>query len=30
VVTSGRNPFSTTLGKDAEGTVPYVRYQQDL
>ena len=30
VVTSGRNPFSTTIGKDAEGTVPYVRYQQDL
>jgi len=30
VVTSGRNPFSTTMGKDAEGTVPYVRYQQDL
>lgn len=30
VVTSGRNPFSTTAGKADEGTVPYVRYQQDL
>lgn len=29
VVTSGRNPFSST-SKDDEGTVPYVRYQQDL
>ncbi len=29
VVTSGRNPFSSST-KDDEGTVPYVRYQQDL
>ena len=29
VVTRGKNPFSTT-GQDDEGTVPYVRYQQDL
>ncbi len=30
VVTSGRNPFSIDGNKDKEGTVPYVRYQQDL
>ena len=30
VVTSGKNPFSATSGQDDEGTVPYVRYQQDL
>ena len=30
VVTRGKNPFSATSGKDDEGTVPYVRYQQDL
>ena len=29
VVTRGRNPFSTNNQND-EGTVPYVRYQQDL
>ena len=29
VVTRGKNPFSPTKGED-EGTVPYVRYQQDL
>lgn len=30
VVTSGRNPFSSSSTRDNEGTVPYVRYQQDL
>lgn len=30
VVTSGRNPFSSSSNRDDEGTVPYVRYQQDL
>lgn len=30
VVTRGKNPFSVTSGQDDEGTVPYVRYQQDL
>ncbi len=30
VVTRGKNPFSTTGTQDDEGTVPYVRYQQDL
>ncbi|QDA57899.1 hypothetical protein [Thermomonas aquatica] len=30
VVTSGKNPFSATGTQDGEGTVPYVRYQQDL
>jgi hypothetical protein len=30
VVTSGRNPFSSSNSKDDDGTVPYVRYQQDL
>jgi hypothetical protein len=29
VVTRGKNPFSTT-NQDDEGTIPYVRYQQDL
>ena len=30
VITRGKNPF-TTKGLDSdEGTVPYVRYQQDL
>ena len=30
VVTRGKNPFSPTTGQEDEGTVPYVRYQQDL
>jgi hypothetical protein len=30
VVTRGKNPFSTTGSQDDQGTVPYVRYQQDL
>ncbi|MGV8944380.1 XOO1806 family protein [Thermomonas sp.] len=30
VVTRGKNPFSVSNGQDDEGTVPYVRYQQDL
>jgi hypothetical protein len=30
VVTRGKNPFSTNGSDDAEGTVPYVRYEQDL
>ena len=30
VVTRGKNPFSATSAQDDEGTVPYVRYQQDL
>lgn len=31
VVTRGKNPFSTTRDESAaEGTVPYVRYEQDL
>ena len=30
VVTRGKNPFSVSGQKDDEGTVPYVRYQQDL
>ncbi len=30
VVTRGKNPFSVTSGPDDDGTVPYVRYQQDL
>jgi hypothetical protein len=30
VVTRGKNPFSMNGQKDDEGTVPYVRYQQDL
>lgn len=30
VVTRGNNPFSAKGGDTEEGTVPYVRYQQDL
>jgi hypothetical protein len=30
VVTRGKNPFSSSVSDDAEGTVPYVRYEQDL
>lgn len=30
VVTRGKNPFSATNGQEDDGTVPYVRYQQDL
>lgn len=30
VVTRGKNPFSAATGQEDEGTVPYVRYQQDL
>lgn len=30
LVTRGKNPFSAAGSKDEEGTVPYVRYQQDL
>lgn len=30
VVTRGKNPFSPGNVDDAEGTVPYVRYEQDL
>lgn len=30
VVTRGRNPFAPGAAKDEDGTVPYVRYQQDL
>ena len=30
VVTRGRNPFSANSLDDVEGTVPYVRYEQDL
>jgi hypothetical protein len=31
VVTRGKNPFSaTSSGTADEGTVPYVRYEQDL
>lgn len=30
VVTRGKNPFSTGAADDGEGTVPYVRYEQDL
>jgi len=30
VVTRGKNPFSTTGEATNEGTVPYVRYEQDL
>lgn len=30
VVTRGRNPFSPAYEGDDEGTVPYVRYEQDL
>jgi hypothetical protein len=30
VVTSGKNPFSTSGGESDDGAVPYVRYEQDL
>lgn len=30
VITRGKNPFAPRNGDDDEGTVPYVRYQQDL
>lgn len=30
VVTRGKNPFSMGSTEDGEGTVPYVRYEQDL
>ena len=31
LVTKGRNPFAPTLnGRQDEGTVPYIRYEQDL
>ena len=30
VVTRGKNPFSVSGDQEDEGTVPYVRYQQDL
>jgi hypothetical protein len=30
VVTRGKNPFSTTGDESGDGTVPYVRYEQDL
>ena len=31
VITRGRNPFAPSVdGRDDEGTVPYVRYEQDL
>ena len=30
VVTRGKNPFSTGASEKDEGTVPYVRYEQDL
>jgi hypothetical protein len=30
VITRGKNPFAPRNGTDDEGTVPYVRYQQDL
>ncbi|WP_199742080.1 hypothetical protein [Vulcaniibacterium tengchongense] len=30
VVTRGKNPFSPSSGDKDEGTVPYVRYEQDL
>jgi len=31
VVTHGKNPFSPSANStDEEGTVPYVRYEQDL
>lgn len=31
VVTHGRNPFAPSVdGRDEEGAIPYVRYQQDL
>lgn len=30
VITRGKNPFAAKNGESDEGTVPYVRYQQDL
>lgn len=31
LVTKGRNPFAPSInGRDDEGTVPYIRYEQDL
>jgi hypothetical protein len=30
VVTRGKNPFAAPAGNDEQGTVPYVRYEQDL
>jgi hypothetical protein len=30
VVTRGKNPFALPAGTDDQGTVPYVRYEQDL
>jgi hypothetical protein len=30
VVTRGKNPFAAPAGTDEKGTVPYVRYEQDL
>lgn len=30
VVTRGKNPFAPTNGNKDEGTIPYVRYEQDL
>ena len=30
VVTRGKNPFSPNSENSDEGTVPYVRYEQDL
>ena len=30
VVTRGKNPFAAPAGSDEQGTVPYVRYEQDL
>src|SRR5690606_13400769 len=31
LVTKGRNPFAPSVsGRDDEGTVPYIRYEQDL
>ena len=30
VVTRGKNPFAAPTGVDDKGTVPYVRYEQDL
>lgn len=30
VVTRGKNPFSAPAGADEQGTIPYVRYEQDL
>ena len=30
VVTRGKNPFAAPAGNEEQGTVPYVRYEQDL